>query len=163
MIDTTVPNVRVVELELQPTIAVRITRSVEALPSAINEFLPKIGVEARRRGATFAGPPFLLYHGMAGGTFDVEIGMPLAVAATALSTLAGMPAGHVGTSELPGGRTAIWEFTGPYADLGRGWNEFNAWMHDSGFVGGTTWESYIDNPDTVPASTLRTELCQAIF
>ena len=150
--------VRTLDLIAQPTAAIRVTKAAAELSVAFGELLPVVGTAVGQRGGSFSGPPFLRYHSMDSDTFDVEIGMPLHGAIAGLPAIESVERGQVGASELPGGRAVMWLYTGPYAELGWGWDEFNAWMASNGHKGTVAWESYIDNPDMVPPDNLRTEL-----
>jgi len=161
MTDTaTVEAKMVVEIQhvaAQPTAAVHLRRNPARVPDAFGEYLPRIGAKVGRLGGQFCGPPFLVYHGMLDGELDVELGMPVSHAVVGLPELARIGLESVGTSELPAGRVAKWIYRGPYAGLGQGWNQFNAWLIEHGHgIDGTTWESYLDSPDSVPADELRT-------
>jgi effector-binding domain-containing protein len=143
--------------------SVRLRKHASDIPAAFGKYLPRIGVSAGRLGARFGGPPFLLYHGIVDGKLDVEIGMPLALPLAGLHPVDAGPEGSVGASQLPGGRVAMYVYRGPYEGLGNAWADLNSWLTDHGLTATEKcWESYIDNPDAVPAEELRTELYQLL-
>jgi effector-binding domain-containing protein len=150
------------EVAPQPVASVRLGRTPAALPAAFDEFLPIIGRRLLEVGGQIVGAPFARYHGMAAGEFDVEIGLP-ATGIGGLPALANAASGEVGSSQLPGGRMAVYVHTGPYAGIGRAWDMLNAWLAAQHLAAAAPgWDSYVDNPDDTPAERLRTEIVQPI-
>ena len=155
--------VEIREVSALPAASVRIRRHASQIPHEFGKYLPRIGTKAGGLGARFAGPPFLLYHGIVDGLLDVEIGMPLAASVAGLNPVETGPEGSVGATQLPSARVAVYVYRGPYSGLGDAWADFNTWLVSSGYSPSETcWESYIDNPDLVPPDDLRTELHQVL-
>jgi hypothetical protein len=147
----------------QPTACVRLRRDPDELPSAFDKYLPRIGRVTGQLKGRFSGSPFLLYHGIVDGKLDVELGMPLVAPVAGLHAVEALSEGTVGASELPGGRVAVWVYSGPYAGLGDAWADLNGWLMTRDYIcGDLSWESYIDDPDSVAPDDLRTELYQLL-
>jgi effector-binding domain-containing protein len=146
------------ESTTQLTAAVRVLRTMEDLPAAFGEYLPKVGEATGRAGLVMAGAPYARYHGM-GEQIDVEIGVPVVGPDGALPPLDDVRGGDVGLTVLPHARVAVTMHVGPYEGLGATWRELEAWLREHSLeTAGAGWESYVDDPDEVPAESLRTEL-----
>jgi effector-binding domain-containing protein len=154
--ETSSSGPRLRDVRAQTAAAVRVVRTLEDLPAAFGEFLPKVAAALNRAGMTFAGPPYARYHGM-GEHIDVEIGVPIAGLGDPITPLVDVPAGEVGLSSLPGGRVVETTYVGPYSGLGEAWQELDRWLQDQGLTpAGAGWESYIDDPDEVAPEAMRT-------
>jgi effector-binding domain-containing protein len=161
---TTTPAVdaRFVDLERQPTLAVRITQPMAALDlaSAFDRFLAELFARAGAAGATPTGAPFARYHRFGPDVVDVEIGIPVAAWPGGVSPLGELDEGEIGASDLPGGRTALLVHRGPYDTLKAGYDGIHEWIHGQGADEGEgPWEVYVDNPtEDDDVATLRTEI-----
>ena len=88
---------------------------------------------------------------MRGNEVDLECGIPVAVTFE--------PTGRVAVCELPGGRAATTMHVGPYDQLRHTWQAMWDWVKSEGLApAGPPWEVYIDDPTTVEAARLRTEV-----
>ncbi|GAA4954577.1 MerR family transcriptional regulator [Actinoplanes utahensis] len=135
----------VTERTLPSFTAYTITREVteEEFPGFLGEAFVLLG---RHRAA---GPP--------GALFPVEYqDGPSPV--TAFVPAAGGP------ETLPGGRFAIAEFTGPYADMSAGYRSLGVWLAGSGHaIAGRVRENYLLGPgETASDQDYRTEICWPI-
>jgi effector-binding domain-containing protein len=153
---------RLVELEAQPTLAVRIRRPMSEVDigALFDEYLPKVNEHATAHGLSPAGPPFARYHQFGPDVADVEIGVPLADARADLARLEAVPLEQIGRSELPGGLTAVVTHHGRYNQLGDAYSVLHDWIHSQGHDEGPgPWESYIEDPETLADPDLvRTEI-----
>jgi effector-binding domain-containing protein len=158
----TLADPALVELEAQPTAAVRLRQPMAGLDlgSAFDRLMPLVAAEIEANGGAVGGPPFGRYHQFGPDIVDVEIGFPTS-APPELLPLASRKPGEVGTSELPGGPIARAVHLGPYDGLSASYDALHDWIHaQPGFDDGAgPWESYVDDPGsaTDPAG-LRTEL-----
>ena len=156
-------DVEVRHVASQSTACVHLLRRPSELPGAFGRYLPHIGRVVGQHAGRFDGPPYLLYLGTYDGKLDVELGMPLVAPIDDLPPVRTLSEGAVGMGELPAGRVAVCVYTGPYDGLGDAWADFNGKLAQEGFsAGNVSWESYIDNPDFVPAYELRTVLYQLL-
>lgn len=72
-----------------------------------------------------------------------------------------IPPGLTGGT-LPGGHYAVFRYRGAYSGIGRAFDTlFRGWVVDSGatFRSAPCLEIYLNDPRTVPAAELLTELC----
>jgi effector-binding domain-containing protein len=157
-----IEDTAVVELQPQPTVAVRIKQPMAELDlaKAFDTYLPFVGRRVGELGAEMAGAPFGRYHAFGPQHVDVEIGIPVVALPAGLQPLASVPAGELGTSELPGGLVAKTTLRGPYDGLKDAYDALHSWIHEQPGVDDANgpWESYIDDPTTVEPSQLRTEI-----
>ncbi|GAA0445484.1 hypothetical protein Aca07nite_03270 [Actinoplanes capillaceus] len=132
----------VIERVLPPVRAFTITREV-----AEDDFAGFLGEAFRQLTAVAAvGPP--------GAVFPAEYrDEPVPVTAY-------MPADD-GPTLLPGGRFAVFEFTGPYREMTTGYRSLGAWLAGTGMaIAGPVRESYLIGPgDGVPEDGYRTDIC----
>ena len=156
-------DAEIVEIEPQPTAAVRIQQPMAELDlsAAFDRSMPLVAERITSAGGSIGGPPFGRYHRFGPDVVDVEIGFPVATAPAGLLSLASCAAGEVGMSELPGGPVARTVHRGPYDGLSRTYDGLHAWIHSQpGYDDGAgPWESYVDDPGgTSDQSQVRTEV-----
>lgn len=152
----------VVELDPQPTAAVRVRQSMEELDlGALFELqIPRVAQRLGELGAAPAGAPYARYHEFGPELVDVEIGFPLAAPVAQLAPVAVDESAAVGASELPGGEAALAVHRGPYDTLTETYDALPGWIAARGRMQGAgPWECYVDDPGTVAdASQLRTDV-----
>ena len=97
----TLADPEIVELEAQPTAAVRLRQPMAGLDlaSAFDRFMPLVSAEIEAKGGAVGGPPFGRYHQFGPDIVDVEIGFPTS-ASPDLPPLGSREPGEVGTAEL---------------------------------------------------------------
>jgi AraC family transcriptional regulator len=128
-----------------------------AVGAALHGALPEVFSHLEAHGIEMAGPPFARYHGGEGDTFDVEVGIPVPAGATVPET------DDIKARELPGGEAVTTVNTGSYDTLPEALRALAEWKVANGRVaGGPYWESYLDDPSTVPADQVRTELVEPL-
>ncbi len=135
----------------QHTAAIRMTRAISQIGPAMGEAFPKIYHAVVSSGVQPAGMPLARYF-----DFDEE--------ATTFECAIPVPDPFTGTNEVQastvgGGEAAFTLHTGPYDQIGRTWEALMAWVTEQGRApAGPTWEVYIDDPQEVAESELKTEL-----
>ncbi|HSU48643.1 MAG TPA: GyrI-like domain-containing protein [Arthrobacter sp.] len=134
---------RQIHLTEQPVAVVRESVPMDSLTSFFDRAFGAVMAAVQMQGASPAGPPFALYHGMPGETVDVEAGFPVA--------------GHFhGTGEVASGAlpdTDAFEaiHTGPYDTLGTTYGAIREHMLAEGAVPGQVmWEYYLTDPQKQP-------------
>lgn len=71
-----------------------------------------------------AGPPFLIAEPPAGGTMEVELGVPCAIRPDLGADFS--------RGIVPGGKVAVVEFHGAYSEIGPIYRLLEDWIHDHG-------------------------------
>src|SRR5215210_6753427 len=89
---------RLVTLEPQRTVAVRVQTTLAGLPAAFDQWMPAVTARATTAGGAIAGPPFARYHQFSPQVVDVEIGIPVSSTPSDLPKLANGPAAEIGAS-----------------------------------------------------------------
>jgi effector-binding domain-containing protein len=155
-------DARFVDLEAQPTVAIRVRQSMAELDigALFDRNLPRVFEQLGRLGATPTGAPFARYHEFGPDQADIEMGVPVAAPLGGLAPLADAAPEEIGTSALPGGRAAVLVHRGPYEALGEAYDRLRTWIREEGRKpGDAPWESYVDDPGAVAdVAELRTEI-----
>lgn len=125
--------------------------SMATVGDGIGAGFAAIMAQAGASGAQFAGPPFCMYPGEMADEFDVVVCLPVAPGATAGEGVA--------LETVPGGTSASLLHRGPYSAIGESYGVLQAWMAANGHTpGGAPREIYLNDPQTVPAAELLTEI-----
>ena len=145
------------DVPAQPILFVRLRAGRHELASAIAEGLGKAFPYSQRAGLAIAGRPFTRYLSTGPGLFHIEVGVPVAAAAT------GEADGVAGS--LPGGAVAVAVHAGSYDQLHMTYTALERWIEDNGLrIGGAPWESYITDPADYPnPEDWRTEVCWPVL
>jgi AraC-like DNA-binding protein/effector-binding domain-containing protein len=131
------------QLTAQPFLFVRLRAGRHEISKAIAEGLGKAFPYVMQNGLPIAGRPMTRYLSTGPGLFDLEIGVPVAVASPG--------EGDVQAGELPGGPTVIGMHAGPYEQLSETYAAMERWMEANGYrPGGAPWESYVTDPGDFP-------------
>ena len=162
MTDPTARDPALVELVALPTVASRVTMPMAELDlgKVFGTYPPQIAARLAEAGSAPVGPMFGRYHRFGPDKVDVEVGFPVAGPPPGIPALADVPAGEVGTSELPGGPAAVILHEGSYDDLPSVYDRLQAWIRDQGRQDGSgPWETYLSTPmDSPDPAELRTEV-----
>jgi AraC family transcriptional regulator len=129
---------------------------IGAVGAALHGALPDVFSHLQARGVAMAGPPFARYHGgEALGTIDLEAGIPVGGPFPETDTIK--------ARELPGGEVISTVHVGSYDRLPEALAAMAAWREQHGRASsGAYWEVYTDDPTTVPANEVRTELFEPL-
>lgn len=140
-------EITVVDLPEQPTAVIRGRASPESISDVLGHTFEAVARAAADQGRQIAGPPFARYRTMDESGWDLEAGFPVDAPV--------VPDGEVEPSSLPECRAARLVHTGPYDTIGEAWGEASAWLEEHGYVAtDAPWESYLDDPQVQPPSTL---------
>ena len=139
------------EIPDQLALTVRKRVSLATIAQAMGEAYGAIMGHAEASGAQYAGPPFCYYPDEVVEEFDVVVCMPVAPGATA--------GPGVDLETVPGGTAASTVHVGPYSALEPTYAALREWMAANGRrPAGPPREVYLNDPATVPASDLLTEI-----
>jgi effector-binding domain-containing protein len=143
-------------VEEQPTAVIRFTIPREEMKNVMGAAIGELMSTVAAQGVKPVGPIFTHHFRIEPGTFDFEVGVPVAAPIH--------PAGRVVSSKLPAATVARMVHQGPYDGLESAWVEFDRWLKDNGHdPAPNLWEFYVQGPESGPDSTTwRTELNRPI-
>ena len=131
------------EIAARPILFVRQRVPRHELAAAIAAGLGKTFPHTQKAGLALAGPPFTRYLSTGPGLFSIEVGVPLAAAASS--------DGEIEAGALAGGPVAVAVHAGPYDQLGETYAALERWIEENGFrTAGPPWESYVTDPADFP-------------
>ena len=161
MADVTLTDHQVVELDAQPTIAVRVRKPMTEvdLRELFDTQMPRLFQFATSQGRSPTGAPYARSYTFGPEMLDMEVGLPISEPIPGLAPPDDQLEA-VGTATLPAGRTAKVVHHGSYQTLSKAYDIFHDWIHEQGEEDGIgPWEVYIVDPSTVSnTSQLQTEL-----
>jgi effector-binding domain-containing protein len=135
----------------QPTLSIRTTTSVQALPQVLGQAYGAIAHYLGALGEQPAGAPFAAYYNMDMENLDVEIGIPVA------KKLAGKD--EIKAGELPGGKVATCLHVGPYSEVEPAYAALSEWIEANGYQPtGVAYEMYLNDPNQTPPQELQTQI-----
>jgi effector-binding domain-containing protein len=139
------------ELPAQLALTHRTPVTMATIADGVGAAFGVLAEHAARTGAQWAGPPFILYPQDCDAEFEIVVCMPVVPGAQG--------GDRVALEEVPGGLVASTMHVGPYNTVGRAYTALQKWMTDSGRrPAGMMREVYLNDPDTVPAAELLTEV-----
>ena len=127
-----------------------------AVGAALHGTLPDIYSHLSANGVAMVGAPFARYHRSAeGDRFDLEAGIPVGAPFPETDTIR--------ARELPGGDAIATVHVGDYDRLPDALAALTAWREARGrAAAGAYWEVYVDDPSTVPADEVKTQLVEPL-
>lgn len=145
----------IVEAEARPYIYV--TRTCPMQPDAISEAMGNAFQElmafVQENGIALTGPLMSVYY-----TFDPKE-VTFRAGAFVSADDAKKAEGGVQAAETPAAKVLTLTHVGPYRDLPKTYNAMMQYIGEQGLtLGAPTWEVYVDDPDSTPEETLRTEI-----
>ncbi|HJU51829.1 MAG TPA: GyrI-like domain-containing protein [Acidimicrobiia bacterium] len=152
---------QIVELEEQPTLAVRVRKPMAEvnLRQLFDTQIPRLVRFAASQGRSPSGAPYARSYAFGPEMIDMEVGLPISEPVPGLAAPDDQLEA-VGAATLPAGKTAKAVHHGPYQTLSKSYEHFHQWIHDQGEDDGEgPWEVYVVDPSTVSdSSRLQTEL-----
>jgi effector-binding domain-containing protein len=138
-------DVRIVDLQEQPTAVVREQVAMNALPEFFGRAFGAVSAALEAQRVQPAGPPFALYRGMPTEIVDVEAGFPVS---TTVAAVDGVRAGR-----LPACRAFQAMHVGSYDTLGATYDAVKQRMAEGGLkASDDMWEYYLSDQSTDPAT-----------
>jgi effector-binding domain-containing protein len=136
-------DVRIVDLQEQPTAVVREQVAMSALPEFFGRAFAAVSAALDAQRVQPAGPPFALYRGMPTEIVDVEAGFPVS---TTVAAVNGVRAGV-----LPACRAFQAMHVGSYDTLGATYEAVKQRMDEDGLqASDDMWEYYLSDQSTDP-------------
>jgi effector-binding domain-containing protein len=161
MAEGTLTDHQVVELDAQPTIAVRVRKPMAEvdLRELFDAQMPRLYQFATSQGRSPTGAPYSRSYMFGPEMIDMEVGIPISEPIPGLAPPDNQ-LDSVGTATLPAGRTAKVIHHGSYQTLSKAYDTFHDWIHEQGEDDGVgPWEIYIVDPSTVSdPRELKTEI-----
>lgn len=161
MAEASLSDHQIVELESQPTVAVRVRGPMAEvdLRELFDTQMPRLFEFATSQGCLPAGAPYARSYMFGPEMIDMEVGIPISEPIPVLAPPDDQLEA-VGAASLPAGRTAKVVHHGSYQNLSKAYDDFHEWIHEQGEDDGVgPWEVYVVDPSTVSdPSQLRTEL-----
>jgi uncharacterized protein YndB with AHSA1/START domain len=143
---------RIVQTAALPAAVIRLTIPRSEIQKVMGPAIGEVMGALAAQGVAATGPVFAHHLKMDPGTFDFEVGLPVAGRVS--------PAGRVKPGELPAARVARTVYRGPYEGLFSAWGEFDTWVKGHGLKPAPDlWERYVRGPESGPdPAAWRTEL-----
>ena len=137
--------------DAQPAVTIRGNASMEELPAFFERAFGSTMAHIGQAGQHPSGPPFAIYRSQDPTNFDVEAGFPVATPVEGN--------GAVQASEIPACRACTTILRGPYEQLPEAWEAISRHTQQRGLES-ETWgyEIYLNDPMSVPADEIKTEL-----
>jgi len=146
-------NVQFKDLPAQLVLAVRERVSMKTVTERLGAAFGEILACGQATGATYTGPPFVVYaeHFDESAEGAILVCMPVAPGAAVT--------GRVSLEELPAARMASTMHVGPYSGISPAYEALMGAMTAAGLhPGGPPREVYLNDPSTVPEDALVTEI-----
>jgi effector-binding domain-containing protein len=147
---------RIEESSVVEAAVIHLTIPREQMQAAMGPAFGELMATFQAQGLAPAGPAFAHHLRMEPGTWDFELGFPVARPVT--------PAGRVAPGRLPAATVARTVYHGPYEGLAGAWGELMAWVEAQGRrAAPDLWEIYLTDPRETPSpANYRTELVRPL-
>lgn len=143
--------IELTEFDATPTLEIRTRTPVAGLPALIGRNYGLLSAYLAELGVKRAGVPFTSYHNTDMANLDVSMGFAVP------PDVPGR--GEILASALPSGQAAECLHVGPYAQMSQTYAELFAWLGLHGYQpAGPIYEFYLNSPDEVSESDLRTRI-----
>jgi AraC family transcriptional regulator len=147
-------SIQLKELPDQLALCTEHTATLQTIPAAMIAGFTAIMGSAGDGGPRFAGPPFVLYPPEIAGEFTMVVCLPVADDSPEPTADSG-----VTLRRIAGGQAACLLHTGPYDELNVAWDVLRTWLRANGkTTTGKPRETYLNDPGSVPAAELLTEV-----
>jgi GyrI-like small molecule binding domain len=160
---TTKQSTTAAQVEIQTrapewALAVHARASVMDIPAVMSQALPEAWLAAEHIGLRPV-LPFARYFSFEAGGAEFEPAQIEFEAGVLVDGVVAYGEGRVQPVQLPGGEVAVATHVGPYELLSQTYDLMQHWIADHARTSvGPMWEVYLDDPDTVPVTELRTEV-----
>lgn len=139
------------EKAARPTMSIRTRAAAENLPQVLGKAYGDIMNYLFEIGVQPAGAPYVGYFNMDMQDLDIEIGFPVAQAASGRD--------GIQASEIPAGKQVSCLYTGPYNKIEPAYNAIMEWIPANGYIAtGVCYEFYLNDPAQTPESELLTKI-----
>jgi effector-binding domain-containing protein len=141
----------IITLPARPTVCYRTTTALSDMPQVLGEAFDLLMQHLGKFGQQPAGAPYVAYFNMDMQALEIEVGFPVT------HTIPG--AGVVTPGEIPAGRYATLEHTGPYQTLELAYSALTEFIASQGKEStGVAYEFYKNDPSITPQEQLETQI-----
>jgi effector-binding domain-containing protein len=146
---------KVVELPAQTALTIRTRTPVRLLPDVLGRGFFEIAQYLGEIDEEPAGPPFVAYYNTDLDDLEIEMGYPVKKEVD--------PNGVMEVREIPEGKYATCQHTGPYNQLEPAYKVLRDWMVENDYEPtGVVYEHYLNNPQETPERELKTQIAFAL-
>jgi len=139
------------DLPLQPVLSVHTHTAIQNLPQVMGEAYGAIMAYLTELGEFPSGAPFVTYYNMDMQDLDIAAGFPIS------KSLPGRD--KIEYAEIPAGQYATCLYTGPYNEIGKGYDALVDWIKEHRLEPtGVAYEIYLNDPTQTHPDNLLTEI-----
>ncbi|MGD0817517.1 MAG: GyrI-like domain-containing protein [Methanomassiliicoccales archaeon] len=144
-------DIKIIEQEPVPILSIREMVQNTQIKSMMGEMFGQLWMFMEKNKIEVAGPPFAIYHDYDQQKCDMECGFP--------TTKPEIGEGNIISSSIPGGKCVFAVYTGPYDKIMGKYAEVREYIRKEGLKPKKVmWERYLNDPATVKADQLVTEI-----
>jgi len=131
------------ELESQPIASIKKKIKAWQIPKVFPKLMMKLFSFLEEKRIQPIGAPLAIYYGFEKGKGEIEVGMPISESIT--------PEGEIESSNLPGGKTAYYIYTGKLRKISKIYDIMKEWIQKEGYkYTNIWWEVYLTDPHKEP-------------